>query len=69
MTFLNYIRELPRLNLTIAPLSPCPAQFSELQFGKGLIVKINNLQFYERCYNEKNSYYNRYHWTGWIILS
>jgi len=34
MTFLNYIRELPRLNLTIAPLSPCPAQFSELQFGK-----------------------------------
>ena len=24
-TFLNYIRDLPRLNLTIAPLSPCPA--------------------------------------------
>ena len=30
MTFLNYIRDLPRLNLTIAPLSPCPVPLSEL---------------------------------------
>jgi len=34
MTFLNYIRDLPRLNLTIAPLSSCPAPLSELQFAK-----------------------------------
>ena len=33
ITFLKYIRDLPRLNLTIAPLSPCPAPLSELQFA------------------------------------
>ena len=35
MPFLNYIRDLPRPNLTIAPLSPCPAplsNFSSLKY-------------------------------------
>ena len=34
MTFLNYIRELPRTIETIVPLPPCPAPLSELQFAK-----------------------------------
>jgi len=34
MTFLNYIRDLPRTIETIVPLPPCPAPLSELQFAK-----------------------------------
>ena len=37
MTFLNYIRELPRTIETIVPLPPCPAPLSELQFANRLV--------------------------------
>ena len=43
MSFLNYIRDLPRTIETIVPLPPCPAPLSELQFAKNLGYEMFDL--------------------------
>jgi hypothetical protein len=43
-TFLIYILDLPRPNLAIAPLFPCPAPLAELQFAKKYLILLNEPQ-------------------------